>query len=235
MSPVGKRPDGERIWTIVLAAGSGQRFGAMKQFETIGSRRLVDWSMDVAHSASDGVVLVVPAEMVGAEGAASGVVNGVVDRVVPDAVVAGGATRSESVRRGLAAVPGEATIVCVHDAARPFATHEDYRLVIDAVHGGADGAVPGVTPADTIKLVEEDGVVVSTLPRSALRAVATPQAFRAAVLRAAHTGSAEGTDDASLVEANGGRVIVVEGSAMNRKITTPEDMAWARAMQAREI
>jgi len=227
MSPVGKRPDGERMWTIVLAAGSGQRFGAMKQFETIGSRRLVDWSMDIARSASDGVVLVVPADMVGGEGLSNG--------VVPDAVVAGGATRSESVRRGLAAVPAEATIICVHDAARPFATFEDYRRVIDAVHGGADGAVPGLTPADTIKLVEEDGVVVSTLPRSALRAVATPQAFRASVLRAAHTGSAEGTDDASLVEANGGRVVVVEGSVMNRKITTPEDMAWARAMQAREI
>ncbi len=227
MSPVGKRPDGERIWTIVLAAGSGQRFGAMKQFETIGSRRLVDWSMDTARSASDGVVLVVPADMVGGEGATN--------CVVPDAVVAGGATRSESVRHGLAAVPAEATIICVHDAARPFATFEDYRRVIDAVHGGADGAVPGLTPADTIKLVEEDGVVVSTLPRSALRAVATPQAFRAAALRAAHTGSGEGTDDASLVEANGGRVVVVDGSALNRKITTTEDMAWARAMQAREI
>lgn len=227
MSPVGKRPDGERIWTIVLAAGSGQRYGAMKQFETIGSRRLVDWSMDTARSASDGVVLVVPADMVGGEGATNG--------VVPDAVVAGGATRSESVRRGLAAVPAEATIICVHDAARPFATFEDYRRVVDAVHAGADGAVPGLTPADTIKLVEEDGVVVSTLPRSALRAVATPQAFRAAALRAAHTGSGEGTDDASLVEANGGRVVVVDGSALNRKITTTEDMAWARAMQAREI
>ena len=123
----------------------------------------------------------------------------------------------------------------MHDAARPFATFEDYRRVVDAVHGGADGAVPGMTPADTIKLVEEDGVVVSTLPRSALRAVATPQAFRAAALRAAHTGSGEGTDDASLVEANGGRVVVVDGSALNRKITTTEDMAWARAMQAREI
>lgn len=227
MSPVGKRPDGERIWTIVLAAGSGQRYGAMKQFETIGSRRLVDWSMDTARSASDGVVLVVPADMVGGEGATNG--------VVPDAVVAGGATRSESVRRGLAAVPAEATIICVHDAARPFATFEDYRRVVDAVHAGADGAVPGLTPADTIKLVEEDGVVVSTLPRSALRAVATPQAFRAAALRAAHTGSGEGTDDASLIEANGGRVVVVDGSALNRKITTTEDMAWARAMQAREI
>jgi 2-C-methyl-D-erythritol 4-phosphate cytidylyltransferase len=223
MSPVGKRPDGERIWTIVLAAGSGQRFGAMKQFETIGSRRLVDWSMDTARSASDGVVLVVPADMLDRE------------RAGLDAVVAGGETRSESVRRGLAAVPAEVTIICVHDAARPFATFEDYRRVIDAVHGGADGAVPGLTPPDTIKLVEEDGVVVSTLPRSALRAVATPQAFRAAALRAAHAGAGEGTDDASLVEANGGRVVVVEGSAMNRKITTPEDMAWARAMQAREI
>ena len=227
MSPVGKRPDGERMWTIVLAAGSGQRYGAMKQFDTIRSRRLVDWSMDIAHSVSDGVVLVVPADMVGGEGVTNG--------AVPDAVVAGGATRSESVRRGLAAVPAEATIICVHDAARPFATFEDYRLVVDSVPAGADGAVPGMTPADTIKLVEEDGVVVSTLPRSALRAVATPQAFRAAALRAAHTGSGEGTDDASLVEANGGRVVVVDGSALNRKITTTEDMAWARAMQAREI
>jgi 2-C-methyl-D-erythritol 4-phosphate cytidylyltransferase len=184
---------------------------------------LVDWSVDAARATSDGVVLVVPADMLDRE------------RAGLDAVVAGGVTRSESVRRGLAAVPAEATIICVHDAARPFATFEDYRRVIDAVHGGADGAVPGLTPADTIKLVEEDGVVVSTLPRSALRAVSTPQAFRAAVLRAAHTGAGEGTDDASLVEANGGRVVVVEGSAMNRKITTPDDMAWARAMQAREI
>lgn len=226
MSPVGKRPDGERIWTIVLAAGSGQRYGAMKQFETIGSRRLVDWSMDTARSASDGVVLVVPADMVGGEGATNG--------VVPDAVVAGGATRSESVRRGLAAVPAEATIICVHDAARPFANEDDFARVIDAVASSADAAVPAVPVADTIKVVDDTGQVIRTPARESLRAVQTPQAFRAEVLRRAHASRGESTDDAALVEAEGGKVVVVDGDVLNRKITTRDDLEWARAQQRGE-
>jgi 2-C-methyl-D-erythritol 4-phosphate cytidylyltransferase len=206
----------EHVWTIVVAAGRGSRFGRPKQFEMLGPRRVVDWSIDVATSVSDGVVVVMPAdddhEVVGA------------------IVVTGGATRSDSVRSGLAAVAADATIVCVHDAARPFADAALYQAVIDAVRDGADGAVPGIVVTDTIKQVDDEGVVVTTPDRQHLVAVQTPQAFRADVLRRAHANEGQGTDDASLVEAMGGHVIVVSGAGDNRKITHPDDLAWARRL-----
>lgn len=208
----------EVVWTVVVAAGSGNRFGGQKQFMMLGDKRVIDWSRDVAHSVSDGVVLVVPTEAASAEGG-----------------VAGGATRSESVRRGLAAVPSEATIVCVHDAARPFASEHLYKEVIAAVAGGADGAVPGIPVTDTIKQVNAEGMVLGTPDRAGLVAVQTPQAFRASVLREAHGSGNEGTDDASLVERAGGKVVVVNGESINRKLTTPEDLEWARAVAATEI
>lgn len=208
----------EIVWTIIVAAGNGARFGGQKQFMVLGDRRVIDWSRDTAHSVSDGVVLVVPAEAAAAEGG-----------------VAGGATRSESVRRGLAAVPSEATIICVHDAARPFASEHLYKHVIAAVADGADGAVPGLPVTDTIKKVNADGIVLDTPDRAALMAIQTPQAFRASVLRKAHEAGNEGTDDASLVERSGGKVVVVSGEAINKKLTTPEDLEWARAMAATEI
>jgi 2-C-methyl-D-erythritol 4-phosphate cytidylyltransferase len=101
--------------------------------------------------------------------------------------------------------------------------------VIEALGDGVDGAVPGVPVSDTIKVVDVAGVVVETPGRSSLVAVQTPQAFRASSLRRAHGDGAEGTDDASLVEAIGGRVVVVPGDPLNRKITHPEDLEWARA------
>lgn len=204
----------EAVWTIVVAGGSGQRFGRPKQFEELGGRRVLDWAVAAASDASDGVVLVLPAADV--------------DRSNP-LEVAGGATRSQSVRNGLAAVPETATVVCVHDAARPFASSRVFAAVIDAVAGGADAAVPGVPVVDTIKVVAVDGTVMSTPDRSTLVAVQTPQAFRAASLRAAHASGAEGTDDAALVERFGGRVVVVPGEPRNRKITEPDDLAWARS------
>jgi 2-C-methyl-D-erythritol 4-phosphate cytidylyltransferase len=148
--------------------------------------------------------------------------------------VAGGATRSESVRAGLAAVPAEATIVCVHDAARPFASRQLFAAVIEAIVDGADGAVPGVAIVDTIKRVDADGRVVETPPRASLVAVQTPQAFRAEVLRSAHALAKEATDDAALVEELGGRVVVVAGEPVNRKITDREDLGWARDTAVRD-
>jgi 2-C-methyl-D-erythritol 4-phosphate cytidylyltransferase len=201
----------ENVWTIVVAAGASQRFGRPKQYETVGDHRIIDMSVATARQASDGVVVVVPA-----------------DDVETECGVAGGSTRSESVRNGLAGVPSEATIVCVHDAARPFASVDLYDAVIDAVAAGADCAVPGVAVIDTIKIVDADNRVVATPDRNALRAVQTPQAFRAGVLRAAHAGLGDASDDAALVEANGGRVVVVDGSDENRKITYPADLEWAR-------
>jgi 2-C-methyl-D-erythritol 4-phosphate cytidylyltransferase len=203
------------VWTIVVGGGSGARFGRLKQYEQLGDVRVIDHSVATARRVSDGVVVVVPAADVAREGG-----------------VAGGATRAESVRRGLQAVPTDADVVCVHDAARPFASEELYRAVVAAVRGGADGAVPGVPVTDTVKVVgaQVDGVrpVLATPDRSTLVAVQTPQAFRAAALRAAHAAADDATDDAALVERAGGRVVVVPGDDRNRKITHPDDLAWAR-------
>ena len=205
-------PEKENVWTIVVAAGSGLRFGSAKQFEHLGDKRVVDWAVEEAERHSMGVITVVPkGQVTGAD------------------QVEGGATRSESVRRGLAAVPAEATIVLVHDAARPFASDAVFQRVIGAVVDGADAAVPGIPVTDTIKQVNESDVVVSTPRRETLRAVQTPQAFRAASLRRAHASGGEGTDDASLVEHAGGEVRVVEGEHVNRKITETDDLEWAQA------
>ena len=203
----------ENVWTIVVAAGSGARFGGPKQFSMLGDRRVLDWSVETAGSSSTGVVVVLPAADAEREGG-----------------VAGGETRSESVRCGLAAVPADATIICVHDAARPFASAHLYREVIMQIHAGAEGAIPALPVTDTIKQVNSQNIVVATPDRSSLVAVQTPQAFRASVLRAAHASSPEGTDDATLVEAMGKQVVVVAGEVMNRKLTAPEDLEWARAM-----
>lgn len=216
----GDRADGTlSVWTIVVAGGSGRRFGRAKQYESLGDQRIIDVSRAVAESRSQGVVLVVPAADVAAE---SG--------------VAGGATRSDSVRAGLAAVPDDADVVCVHDAARPLASVAVYDRVIDAIVAGADAAVPGLPVTDTIKVIDPAtangavlGDVTATPDRSTLVSVQTPQAFRAAVLRGAHEAGGDATDDAALVEAAGGRVVVVEGDPMAHKITTPDDLVWARA------
>jgi 2-C-methyl-D-erythritol 4-phosphate cytidylyltransferase len=206
----------EKVWTIVVAGGSGARFGGPKQYEMLGDQRIIDHSVETANRSCDGVVIVVPADDCAREGG-----------------VAGGTTRSESVRAGLAMVPDDATIVCVHDAARPFATPALFAAVIAAVQQGADAAIPGVAVADTIKLIDDNGVVINTPRRDRVVAVQTPQAFRADVLRAAHAGAGEATDDAALVEARGGHVVVVAGDVLNRKITHPDDLTWARAELAR--
>jgi 2-C-methyl-D-erythritol 4-phosphate cytidylyltransferase len=208
--PFADVPAAEQIWTIVVGGGSGRRFGATKQYEALGDVRVIDRSVAVAREVSDGVVVVVPPE-----------------DAMRERAVAGGPTRSESVRAGLAAVPLDATIICVHDAARPLAGPDLYRRAIDAVHGGADAAIPAIAVADTIKIVA-DGVVVATPDRASLVAVQTPQAFRAGVLRAAHETGGDATDDAALVENLGGVVVVVDGELTNRKITVPDDLEWAR-------
>lgn len=196
----------------MVGGGTGERFGRPKQYEDLGGgERVIDRSRRVAESVSEGVVVVVPPSDVEREGG-----------------VPGGPTRSASVRAGLAAVPGDAEVICVHDAARPLATEALYGAVVEAVLAGADGAVPGVPVADTIKIVDAARQIVTTPDRSALVAAQTPQAFRADRLRAAHAAQAEGTDDAALVEAIGGRVVVVPGDPANIKITRPEDLELAR-------
>ena len=159
--------------------------------------------------------------------------------VVPDAnewqgadvaaLVAGGSSRAESVRAGLAAVPSTAEVIVVHDAARPLATAELFDAVIGAVRGGADGAVPGLAVADTLKRVD-DVRVTATVDRVGLVAVQTPQAFDAGILRAAHATGVDATDDAALVEAISGTVVVVPGDPRNLKVTGPADLMIAAAL-----
>ncbi|HZQ79925.1 MAG TPA: 2-C-methyl-D-erythritol 4-phosphate cytidylyltransferase [Acidimicrobiia bacterium] len=227
------------VWAIVVAGGSGSRFGGgvPKQFLDLGGRPLLAWALGAASAACDGVVAVVPAAQVdlrrdgpfpigtnGGPGLVAGTPHG------SAAVVAGGATRSESVRAGLAAVPGDAAVIVVHDAARPLAGVDLFERVIAAVRAGADGAVPGVPVPDTVKRIDAAGRVVETPDRAALRAIQTPQAFAAEVLRRAHAGGGDATDDAALVEAIGGTVVVVEGDPANLKITGPDDLVRAEVL-----
>jgi 2-C-methyl-D-erythritol 4-phosphate cytidylyltransferase len=198
------------VWGIVVAAGAGRRFGAAKQFEVVAGRRVLDWSLAAAREACDGVVAVLPA-----------------DRLEPE-TVAGGLTRSASVRAGLAAVPDTAEVVVVHDAARPLASRALFERVVAAVRAGADAAIPVVPVADTIKRIQGEQVV-ETVDRKALVAVQTPQAFRADALRRAHKAEPEATDDAGLIEALGGTVVVVAGDPRNLKITSPDDLIVAAA------
>jgi 2-C-methyl-D-erythritol 4-phosphate cytidylyltransferase len=207
-------------WAIVVAGGSGSRFGRPKQYAVLGGRTLVDWAVDGARVACQGVVLVLPPK---------DVVGFAASRA--DVVVGGGASRSESVRAGLAAVPAGVDVIVIHDAARPLALPLLWSAVLDAVAGGADAAVPAVPVIDTIKRVT-GGLVVETVDRSELVAVQTPQAFRAAALRAAHAAAGDATDDAALVEARGGRVVWVAGDPHNLKITDPSDLDVAEVLAA---
>ncbi|MFM7061370.1 MAG: 2-C-methyl-D-erythritol 4-phosphate cytidylyltransferase [Actinomycetes bacterium] len=206
-------------WAILLAAGAGTRFGARKQFLGLGGVRVVDRSVHGAHDVVDAVVLVLP------EGERW-------DGPPVHAVVVGGAQRSDSVRAGLAAIPAEAEVIVVHDAARPLASRDLWRAVVAAVHGGADAAIPGLPVADTVKRVAGERVL-ETVERQDLVAVQTPQAFRAEVLRRAHEAGGDATDDAGLVERAGGTVVVVPGEARNRKVTDRDDLvvleAWLAA------
>ena len=208
------------VWAVVVAAGSGRRFGGAKQYADLGGRIVVARSVDTARAACDGVVLVVPPgdEQLPAVAALGA-----------DLVVAGGTTRSASVRAGLAGVPAAAEVIVVHDAARPLAHKALFDAAIEAVRRGADGAICGVEVTDTIKRV--DGTrVVETLPREVLIATQTPQAFSARVLRAAHAGMPEATDDAAVVEAAGGKVVVVPGDPANIKLTTAADLHAAELL-----
>lgn len=203
------------VWCVVVAAGRGSRFGGPKQQAILAGRTVLERSVATAGAACDGVVVVVRADW-------SDRVDGA------DRVVVGGATRSASVASGLDAVPADAAVVLVHDAARPLASPELYRRVIEAVRSGADAVVPVVAVTDTIRHL--DG---GTVDRDLLRAVQTPQGFRVEALRAAHRSGGDATDDATLVEAVGGSVELVDGERTNLKITEPSDLDVAEALLRR--
>jgi 2-C-methyl-D-erythritol 4-phosphate cytidylyltransferase len=211
----------EGVWAVLVAAGRGERLGGdrPKAFARLGELPLLAEPLrrlDQCDSI-DAIVVVAPPDweepaiLLAEEIGASKVT----------ACVAGGETRSASVRAGLAEVPEDAAVILVHDAARPFLPPDLVPRLLEALQEGFDGAVPGLPVADTVKRARGDAVV-ETLSRDELVAVQTPQAFVASVLRAAAAG--EGSDCASLVEAAGGRVKIVPGDERLLKVTTKADL-----------
>jgi len=176
----------------------------------------------------EAVVLVVPAEDVAR--AAELVAGHGLDRVVGP--VAGGETRQASVRAGLRRVPDDVPVVAVHDAARPFPDPERLARAIRLAAAG-EGVVVGRPASDTVKRVDGTGRVVETPDRSRLWQAFTPQVFPAKMIAAAYEAAERagsgGTDDAALVERNGGAVVMLEGGRESLKVTTPDDLITARA------
>jgi 2-C-methyl-D-erythritol 4-phosphate cytidylyltransferase len=216
------------VWAVLAAAGSGERLGAdrPKAFVRLGEQPLLAESL-ARLDASEWIDAIVVAAPPGWEEPAILLAEELGCSKVSSCVT-GGATRAESVRRGVAEVPEEAAAVVVHDAARPLLEDAVVGRVLAALNEGWDGAVPALPLSDTIKRVDGDAVV-ETLPRDALRAAQTPQAFVADVLRGALDGS-DWPDCASAVEAAGGRVKVVEGDAHLIKITDAADLERVTAL-----
>jgi len=202
---------------LLVAAGSGERLGAdrPKAFVALAGRPMYEWSLDVISEAGLTVVIAAPPGFR---------LTGSVD---------GGATRSASVRNALAAAPADAEAVLVHDAARPLVRAELFLRCLAAL-ADADAAVAAAPVTDTVKEAGADRVVERTHDRSRLWAVQTPQAFRRDALeRALAVGDdllAGATDDASLVERQGGRVVLVESSPENFKVTTAHDLRVAELL-----
>jgi 2-C-methyl-D-erythritol 4-phosphate cytidylyltransferase len=232
---------------LILAAGSGERLRGdrPKALVELAGRPLLQWSLEALAqvSAIEQIVVALPPELASQTGehteprprllalplglrAAASTLG-----------VAGGRTRSESVRLALAAASAGDPIL-VHDAARPLLTVELAEAVLEACgRDDVNGAIAAAPVTDTIKRAAEDGVVVETLPRSELWAVQTPQVFRRATLERALDvpGAilAAATDDAWLVERGGGKVVVVPAPSENVKVTTPLDLVVAEALLGR--
>jgi 2-C-methyl-D-erythritol 4-phosphate cytidylyltransferase len=218
------------VWAILVAAGRGERLGAdqPKAFTRLGGLPLLAAPLRRIDDSEwiDAVVVVAPPgweepAILLAEELGCSKVN---------ACVAGGETRADSVRAGLAEVAGDAAAALVHDAARPLISDNVIGRVLAPLAEGWDGVVPGLPLSDTVKRIGVDGGVVETISRDGLWAVQTPQAFPPDVLRRAVASGDDATDCAGLVEAAGGRVKVVPGDPLLLKVTTADDLARIAAL-----
>lgn len=225
-SKVDKNP---KTAAIILAGGTGERFGKEggKQLVEIGGKPILTWSVEAFDAVGDIglIVIVCPAERQGEY------LSKAVDPfsfATPIVVAAAGSTRQESAFSGLELVPEEFEYVVMHDGARPLISADLIAHTIATLKGNidADGAVVAHPAIDTLKVVE-NGVIVGTPDRSVFWNAQTPQVFRAGIYRRAHASALSdgfvGTDDSSLIERLGGRVLVVEGKRDNIKLTVPED------------
>jgi 2-C-methyl-D-erythritol 4-phosphate cytidylyltransferase len=220
------------VVAVVPAAGSGDRLaaGVPKAFYQLDGRTLVERAVQglLDSGAVDTVVVAVPADLTDEAKLILG------DKAT---IVAGGADRTESVSLALSALSAatEPGFVLVHDAARALTPPQLIVRVVDALRAGHRAVVPALPLSDTIKAVDANGVVLGTPERAGLRAVQTPQGFATDLLLRAYqyAGTADFTDDASLVEHLGGQVQVVDGDPLAFKITTRLDLLLAQAIVRR--
>ena len=225
----GKVDKNPKTAAIILAGGTGERFGKEggKQLVEIGGKPILTWSVEAFDAVGDIglIVIVCPAERQGEY------LSKAVDPfsfATPIVVAAAGSTRQESAFSGLELVPEEFEYVVMHDGARPLISADLIAHTIATLKGNidADGAVVAHPAIDTLKVVE-NGVIVGTPDRSVFWNAQTPQVFRAGIYRRAHASALSdgfvGTDDSSLIERLGGRVLVGEGKRDNIKLTVPED------------
>lgn len=224
---------------IILAGGTGERFGRAggKQLVEIVGKPVLTWSAESFDAVGDvGLIVVVCPEERHEE-----YLKRAIDPfpfVTPVVVAPAGPTRQESAFSGLEFVPDEFDYVIMHDGARPLVKPELISHAIATVKGNpdCDGAVVATPAVDTLKVVE-DGVIAGTPDRNVFWHAQTPQVFRAGILRRAHAAALSdgfvGTDDSSLIERLGGRVLVVEGSRDNFKLTVPEDYEMLEATIAK--
>lgn len=216
-----------KVFAIIPAAGQGRRFGALKQYQTLGGKPLLLYAVETFEASPliEGICLVVPeTELVDTQTLLGRTSFRKVFKIVP-----GGKERQDSVRRGFAVLPVCNTVV-VHDGVRPFISREMIEKTICAAEEFG-GAVVGIPVRETTKRVDGDLFVQETVDRSCLWSIQTPQAFRyevfAMALRKAEEDRFLGTDESMLVERTGTKVKVIEGSPYNIKVTTPEDLQVA--------
>ena len=225
----GKVDKNPKTAAIILAGGTGERFGKEggKQLVEIGGKPILTWSVEAFDAVGDIglIVIVCPAERQGEY------LSKAVDPfsfATPIVVAAAGSTRQESAFSGLELVPEEFEYVVMHDGARPLISADLIAHTIATLKGNidADGAVVAHPAIDPLNVVE-NGVIVGTPDRRVFWNAPTPQVFRAGIYRRAHASALSdgfvGTDDSSLIERLGGRVLVVEGKRDNIKLTVPED------------
>ncbi|HEX3408765.1 MAG TPA: 2-C-methyl-D-erythritol 4-phosphate cytidylyltransferase [Candidatus Binataceae bacterium] len=222
---------------IIVAAGSGTRLGSgtPKAFVELGGRSLLWYSLRTigqVEAIEEAVITVPP----GMELQARAQVRAA-NLEIPVKIVTGGLERQDSVRIALGLTSSEAELVVVHDAARPFATAAMFVEALSAA-AGVGGAIVAIPVADTLKRAEQQGTIIATVERAGLWQAQTPQAFRRELLKRAHEcallGQIVATDDADLVERLGATVAVVNGSALNFKITTAADLHLAGLIAASE-
>jgi 2-C-methyl-D-erythritol 4-phosphate cytidylyltransferase/2-C-methyl-D-erythritol 2,4-cyclodiphosphate synthase len=236
-----------RAWTILLAAGQGRRAkksaaDPSKQFLLWQGLPLF-WHSALALAALpnlEGIVLVLPERDFSAARMLAATCNQNFPLRLPLKIIPGGVLRQDSVWNGLRALPPECTDVLVHDSARPFVSRKLAKTILDALGEGHRAVVPGLEPGDTIKEIDERGLVTRTPARASLRGIQTPQGFKRQALHKAHSLANQAkethgeeyfeqhwlvTDDAALLEKCSVPVLVVPGDPENRKITTAEDLA----------